>query len=902
MALDGSGLLTTKLFAPPIRSGWVRRERLARLLVDANAVPLILVSAGAGFGKTSLVTEWLAASGVRGAWVSLDEGDNDPARFWTYVCAALGRALPDLLGTLQEPEVARRDPQSLVATIVNGLAHYDGRVVLVLDDLHVIDSERVHDSLVFLLRNCPQQLGLVVTTRTDPPWPLSRLRANGRVCEIRSADLRFTLEEAAQLLRVAADERLDDEACGALQRRTEGWVVGLHMAALSLRGSPDVGRFIEGFSGSHRFVLDYLAEEVLALQDAETRDFMLRTSILRAFTGTLCDAVLVRQRSAETIEQLEARNLFLVPLDANREWYRYHHLFQQYLRSRLSSEGVDPRELHSRASAWFEEQGLREEAIDHAIDAEEHPRAIALLERAVETRFTVQRQVRTLGWLKRLPQNLVSARPKLSSVNIWAAFVIGHWEEAELRLQQAQAALPTADLSPAEREDAETQYLIYSAWIAYKSGKEELCIEQATAALARLGPAPSPRHALTLLALARGQLYAGNLQDARRSCERILTLEIPELDPINIQVALSMAALASLLHGELRQVIADYERAMSALGNDQGPPNLAAGLIRLCMGEALREQGNLERAESLLREGVEQVQRQLGLPEHVCKGLLALARVRLQRGARDDAERLLAQADEIARSVAKRGSDYARLLAPAYAYRARLWLELGNVSALTQWLAEPGVAQTASTWAGWELLPVRVALLQNDIDRAQALLHATAPESPRAQVEHAWLRIVAQYQRGEVDAALDAAYKLAPRAAAWGYHAVFTEPPRIQALLDAVVGQRSPDPAPVLGGGDSSNERKSNAHADTSSPIDAHLAPMSPPDAADSSSELTEELNERELAILRLMSAGLSNAEMASELYLSVHTVKWHARNLYAKLGVNSRSRALARGRQFKLV
>ncbi len=894
--------MTTKLFAPPMRSGWVRRERLAHLLVDANAVPLILVSAGAGFGKTSLVAEWLMAEGVRGAWVSLDEGDNDPARFWAYVCAALARALPDLLGTLQDPEVARRDPRGLVATIVNGLAHYDGRVVLVLDDLHVIDSERVHNSLVFLLRNCPRQLGLVVTTRTDPPWPLSRLRANARVCEIRSVDLRFTQQEAAQLLRVAVDERLDDEACGALQRRTEGWVVGLHMAALSLRGSPDVRRFIDGFSGSHRFVLDYLAEEVLALQDAETRDFMLRTSILRSFTGALCDAVLVRQRSAETIEQLETRNLFLVPLDANREWYRYHHLFQQYLRSRLSNEGVDPRELHSRASAWFEEQGFREEAIDHAIDAQEYHRAIALLERAVETRFTVQRQVRTLGWLKRLPQGLVSARPKLSSVNIWAAFVIGRWEEAELCLQQAQAALPTADLSPAEREDAETQYLIYSAWMAYKSGKEELCIEQAATALDRLGPSPSPRHALTLLALARGQLYAGHLRDARRSCERILTLEIPELDPINIQVALSMAALASLLRGELRQVFADYDRAMSALSDDRGPPHLAAGLIRLCMGEALREHGQLERAESLLREGVEQVQGQLGLPEHVCKGLLALARVRLQRGARDDAERLLAQADEMARNVIERGPDYARLFVPAYAYRARLWLELGNLSALTQWLAEPGVAQTASAWAGWELLPVRIALLQGDVDRAQALLGEAAPESPRAQVEHEWLGIVIQHRRGEVDAAVDAAAKLAPRAEAWGYQMVFTEPPRIQALLDAVVGQRSADLAPVLGGGDSRNERKSDAPADTGSRTDTPPAPSSPPGAADSPNELKEELNERELAILRLMSAGLSNAEMAGELYLSVHTVKWHARNLYAKLGVNSRSRALARGRLFKLV
>jgi LuxR family maltose regulon positive regulatory protein len=885
---EGSALLNTKLFAPPIRTGWVRRERLNRLFVDAEGVPLTLVSAGAGFGKTSLVAEWVDQSGTPSAWLSLDETDNDPARFWAYVCAALARTLPEVLGALRDPSFVRQDPQTLIGSLINLLSNHSERLQLVLDDLHVVEDERIHESLVFLLRNCPPQLALIVTTRTDPPWPLSRFRANAVICEIRSADLRFTPEETAELLRLAIGRSLGEQECVALQRRTEGWVVGLHMAALSLKGSQDVRRFIREFSGSNRFVLDYLAEEVLSQQDPEITDFMLRTCILRSFTAALCDAVLQREGSTEIIGVLESRNLFLVPLDANRQWYRYHHLLQEYLRARSRSAWIDLEELHRRASVWFEDNDYLEEAIDHALDAGDHVRAATLLELAVETRFTVQRQVRTLDWLQRLPADLVSARPKLSSVKIWAAFVIGRLEEAQSELDRAQAALGGAELTSLEREEAKTQYTIYSAWIAYKSGRVEQCITQASEALERLGETPTPKRGLALLALARGQLYAGQLQAARATCEQVLRSSEPPPDPINVQVALSMSALASSLYGNLHEVSADFVRAMTALGDDRGPPHLAAGLSRLCMGEALRESDELERAEALLREGVAQVQRQLGLPEHVCKGQLSLARVRLARGDEAEARRLQAQAELLLRQVADRGPEFVRLLWPALNYRARLWLELGEFTVLRDWLSGSAKVLASEQCGGWEPLRARLHLLEGDAQAALRRLQdaSTGSGTKREEIERRWLEIVARHQLGE-QAQAAAVHELAGAASAAGLRRLFFEPPRVERLLEAMLSGEAGNTTPPT------SYRLSDVEAADTSRTEIGDASNHGP---------LEELNDRERAILRLMSAGLSNAEIARELYLSVHTVKWHARNLYAKLGVNSRSRAVAKGREQSLV
>ncbi len=775
-----SVLIRTKWFPPPLRAGWVGRARLSTALSEGTQLPVTLISAGAGFGKTSLVAEWVHARRMPVAWVSLDAADSDPMRFWGHVCGALGGAVASNVERFARiGQACGDDLEALVTAIVNVLAARSQPVALVLDDLHVVESRRIHESLEVLLAHCPPALRLIVTTRQDPPWPLSRLRARGQLAEIRSRDLRFSRDEAMQLLRGVVGQRLADRDCERLRERTEGWVVGLHLAALSLKSTENVDRFVEAFSGSHRFVLDYLAHEVLAQQDDETQRFLLQSAVLGSLCAELCDAVLQIDDSSRILRTLDAKNLFLIPLDDTQSWYRYHHLLRDYLRSRLAAEAVDSRPLHRRASVWLERAGHSEEAIDHALDAGDHQRAASLIERSVEARFTVQRQVRTLEWLERLPLEVVSARPQLSSVQIWAAFVIGKLGEASERLERAVAALDTAHLTDVERRSAGQRYRVYAAWLAYKLGEEERCIQLASEVVEELGEEPSRLRGLALLALARGQLYAERFAEARASCDRVLSLAADGTDPINVQVALSMAALAEVLQGNWLQVTRDYDRAMAALGGDRGPAHLAAGLIRLCMGEALRALGQLERAERLLREGLQQCQRQLGLPEHVCKGKLALARVRLARADRAEAEALLRQADRVAEEVRRKGPCCERLLMPALRYRRDLLREL------------------------------------------------------------------------------------------------------------AVAASAAAEPGPVAAGGEP--------------PAPLSAAPPEPA-AQGSVGPAGEPLSDRERGLLRLMSGGLSNSEIAAELYLSVHTVKWHARRLYDKLGVKTRGQAVAAARQRRLI
>jgi LuxR family transcriptional regulator, maltose regulon positive regulatory protein len=365
-------LLATKLHIPRARRGLVPRPRLAGRLTEALAGELTVVCAPAGFGKTALLADWARRSGRPVAWLSLDAGDNDPVRFWRHVAAALGgvregvgQRLAPLLGPL-----APRSFEAVVTTLVNELAAAPDELVLVLDDYHLIESPAVHESVMFLLGHLPAGLRLAVACRADPPLPLARLRARGQLAELRADQLRFTLEEAAALLREATGPDLPDDAVGALEARSEGWVAGLQLAALSLRGREDVAGFVAAFSGSHRYVLDYLAEEVLDRQPEPVRTFLLETSVLDRLCGPLCDAVTGRADGQRLLEAVDRANLFLTPLDDVRGWYRYHHLFADLLRVRLAQEQPErPPVLHRAAAAWHEQHGLADDAIRHALAA-----------------------------------------------------------------------------------------------------------------------------------------------------------------------------------------------------------------------------------------------------------------------------------------------------------------------------------------------------------------------------------------------------------------------------------------------------------------------------------------------------------------------------------------------------
>src|SRR5262250_2637681 len=445
-------LLATKLHLPRPRPGFVPRPRLVSRLDEGLDRELVLVCAPAGYGKTVALADWARRSGRPVAWLSLDAGDNDPVRFWRYVVAAVGPARPGVAARLL-PLFGPPPPSSFdgpVTALINELAAQpgDGEAVLILDDYHLIDAEPVHESLSVLLEHPPPGLQVVLASRSDPPLPLGRLRARGQLAELRAAVLRFTADEAAALLQQAAEgagRALSGADVAALTARTEGWAAGLQLAGLSLRGQADAAGFVAAFSGSHRFVLDYLTGEVLERQNPQVREFLLETSVLERLSGGLCDAVTGRGDSQAMLEQVERAGLFLVPLDEVRGWWRYHHLFADLLRTRLQQERPGRAEaLHRAAAAWCEEHDLADDAVHHAVAVSDAVWAARLIERHFDAYF-LRGEIATIQrWLSALPAGLAASRPRLCMAQAWKALIATDFETAEVALDAADRALTYA--------------------------------------------------------------------------------------------------------------------------------------------------------------------------------------------------------------------------------------------------------------------------------------------------------------------------------------------------------------------------------------------------------------------------------------------------------------------------
>src|SRR5918993_1632736 len=439
-------ILATKLYVPPPRPRVVLRPRLIEHLNESLHRKLTLISAPAGFGKTTLVSEWVAGCERPAAWLSLDEGDNDPTRFLSYLVAALQTIAPNIgegvLGALRSPQPP--PTRSTLTNLLNEIAAVEDDFVLVLDDYHVVDARAVDDTLAFLLDHLPPRMHLIIATREDPQLPLARLRARGQLTEVRAADLRFTPSEAAEFLKGVMGLNLSEEDVAALETRTEGWIAGLQLAALSMRGREDVPGFIRAFAGDNRYIVDYLVEEVLQRQPERTRSFLLQTSILERLSGPLCDAVTGQERSNALLEALERGNLFVVPLDDRRHWFRYHHLFADVLRARLMEEQPDRAPtLHRRASEGYERNGSPTDAIRHALAAEDFERAAGLVELAA-LEMLGSSQETLYRWLMALPDEVVRARPVLSVYYAFALLGRGGFEAFDAHLRDAERWLATS--------------------------------------------------------------------------------------------------------------------------------------------------------------------------------------------------------------------------------------------------------------------------------------------------------------------------------------------------------------------------------------------------------------------------------------------------------------------------
>ena len=775
-------LLETKLHVPRWQHGLVARPRLSERLSRGAESALTLVSAPAGFGKTTLLAEWLAAAPADGrsvAWLSLDRRDNDPALFWTYLVAALKTAAPGAgagaLSLLQPPQPPS---EAGLVTLLNDLDAISNDVVLVLDDYHVIDAREVQDGMAFLLEHLPPQIHLVIGSRADPVLPLARLRGRGELVEIRAADLRFTPGEAAAYLNGAMGLVLTAADVAALEGRTEGWIAALQLAALSLQGREDTAAFIDGFAGDDRYIVDFLAEEVLQRQPGHVQQFLLQTSILDRLSGPLCDAVTGQDGGKARLAALERGNLFLVPLDDRRRWYRYHQLFADVLHARLRDEQPDDvPDLHRRASAWYEQNGEPSEAIRHALAAGDFDRAADLVELAIPAMRRSRQEAAVLGWLELLPDEVVRVRPVLSVGFAGALLAGGEFEGVEARLRDAEHWLDEAtdtrqgSHAPAAEmvvvDDAEFRRLpaeieLYRAALAMARGDGPGTVRHARRAL-ELSPADehlgraSAAALMGLASWASGDLEAGH--SAYAECMAGLRRAGHIADTFGCAIALADIRRAQ---GRLGEAMRTYEQALQRASQPGGPVLRGTADMYVGMSEVYRERGDLPAAtRHLLRS--QELGEHTGLPQNRYRWRVAMARIRQAEGDLGGALDLLSEAERLY------AGDFFPNVRPVPALRARVRVAQGEWGEALGWAREQGLSvdDDLSYLREFEHITLaRVLLARYQDERAEASLHEAtrllerllpaAEQGGRtgSVIEILVLRALAHQARGDVPAAL----------------------------------------------------------------------------------------------------------------------------------------------------
>jgi LuxR family maltose regulon positive regulatory protein len=904
-------LLATKLHVPRPQPGFVPRPRLVQALGEALARGRVLVCAPAGFGKTVLLAGWARGGGRRVAWLGLDAGDNDPARFWSYAVGALDRARPGLAGRVA-PLLGPPPPRSfegLVTALINELAADPGPdgVLLVLDDYHLVDSRPVHESVAFLMENLPPGLRVVVSSRADPPLlPLARLRARGQLAELRAADLQFTVAEAADLLAEAAGPGLPESAAEALVARTEGWAAGLQLAALSLRGHADVAGFVAAFSASHRFVLDYLTDEVLDSQPGLVRAFLLETSVLGRLSGELCDAVTGRAGSQAMLEQAERAGLFLMPLDEVRGWWRYHHLFADLLRARLQAEKPGRVQvLHQAAAAWCEEHDLADDAVRHALAAEDTDWAARLVERHVETLLGRGEGVTLRRWLSALPAESVRDRPRLCLAQAVGAVVGRQLEAVEGLLDDAERAFAVTGEGPHEPSVPRAVSVLANvpagiaflrADLARLRGQAALAADYDRRALAQLGEQDWLMRSMVRWNLAVADWLSGRLRPAERGlAEVVAERRSADQGYLAMEVCYDLGQVQRT-QGYLEAALATYRQALESGGEGSSePPHL--GMAHVGLAEVLYQRDELAAALDHATQGVT-LCRQLAFTQPLATGLATLAWIRQAQGDAAGALEAMSEAERVELSL-----QVITLLNPVPAQRARLLLAQGDVGAAAQW------AKAASFSADDEpdypqepayLALVRVLLAQNDPGPALAFLKrlldaAVSQGRTGSIIEIQALRALALAACADHASALGTLAEALTLAHRHGYLRVFADE---GAPMRALLAQLSAAHRNEQSVADSIDPGYLNALLRACSPADAlppgRAAAITPPG-------LVEALTGRELEVLRLLAAGRSNQRIAHDLFVALDTVKKHVTHVLGKLGAANRTEAVARARDLGL-
>ncbi|MCP4359906.1 MAG: tetratricopeptide repeat protein [Chloroflexi bacterium] len=914
-----TNLLQTKLYIPTLRPSLVPRPHLVAKLAAKRPLKLILVSAPAGYGKTTLVTEWIHQKKDEGrtmkdetasedihpsqiAWLSLNEDDSDPQQFFSYLAAAIRpltndqSSLPQLLQSPQPPPAKK-----MMAAFVNDVVPVSIPFYLILDDYHTIESVEIDRAMAFLLDHMPPHMTLVITSRTDPGFPISRLRVRGQLTEIRADDLRFTEAEATQFLHESMNLTLSPEQIAALETRTEGWIAGLQMAALSMQGRADTANFITAFTGSHRFVLDYLLEEVMQSQPEPIRNFLLQTSIFDRLSGPLCNAITGQKDSRAMLEHLERGNMFVVPLDDARQQYRYHHLFADVLQARLLDEqSAHIPTLHRRASAWYEQNGFLPDAIHHALAAKDFERAAGLIELIWPTMDMNFQSNAWLRWAELLPDDLVYARPVLSVAYAWAFLNGGEVEAAKSRLQDAERAYP----EPVEGQSKgivvvdEDQFRFLPASIASAYCYAALAVgdiantvtyaRQALDLLPendylRRGPAAS---LLGLAYWANGELEAAH----RALAEAMAGFQKNG----NIAFAISGTyGLADLRigQGRLREAVRIYERSLQLATAQGDPPIPGTADLYLGLGMLAHERGDAEDAKQHLAKN-EELGEQAALADWPYRWCIAQAKIKQTQGDMDDTLALL---DEAERLYFNTPVPNAR---PVPALKAQIWIAQGRLADAQGWAKESGLSIDGdlSYLREFEFMTLaRIRIAQHKGGQADNAIHdamqlierllkaAETRERTGSVIEILLLQALAYEAQNDISSAVVPLKRALTLAEPEGYVRIFTDEGLPMAKLLQKVASTNQNMKEYI--------HKLLATFDLQEKI-----------PSSSFNQLVDPLSKRELQILALIADGLKNKEIAEQLIISLNTVLYHIKNIYSKLGVNRRPLAIAKAKELNLI
>jgi LuxR family maltose regulon positive regulatory protein len=878
-------VLKTKLNIPTLRPELVRRTRLIEILGTDLQRRLTLISAPAGFGKTTLVCTWIRECEQPAAWLSLEDSDNDPVRFLSYLIAALQTIQPELeAGGLSgfhtlKPSAA----ESVLTELLNEFAEIKEHCILVLDDYHLIHDSAIHGYLSFLVEHLPQKLHLVLCTRADPPLPLATLRARGQLTELRAGNLRFTREEAVEFLNRLMGLDLPVPDIHVLADHTEGWIAGLQMAAVSLQGRRDASGFIKSFTGSNRYILDYLVEEVLSRQPESIQQFLLKTSILDRLTGPLCEVVSDQPDSGAILEQLDRNNLFIVPLDSQRLWYRYHLLFADLLRRRAKEIFCEQLpELHRRASRWYEQNDMITEAIDQTLAEKDFNRAMELIENHTQPTLMRSEFATVLRWIEALPDDLVCTRPLLCMYHALGLLMAG------APMNQIQARLDTA-LRSGSSDSIAGQLAAFRAFMAVFQGDIEESLRQSNLAMELL-PKDEQFFRSAISRVLANVIYvsSGDIPSSIQMFEENIRRCLAAGNFTIAGALMSVLGELRMIQGRLREARETYERAIELTVNSGGTPMPVGGVAMIGLGNLLRERNELKEAENLLNEGIELV-RNLGAIGTL-DGYIALAWVKQAQGHPRDAQQVM----ETAQKIASRfdASDLDDLVVDLH--RARLWLVQGQMAAAERWHSE------------W------VARRPKNAESLPYVLHELD------QILHARILLA----RGESEGCLKVTRQLQRDADRLGRQAVVLEMLILQCLALAAKG----DDGQALHTLEQAlsfaePEEYLRIFLDKGSPMAqllyeaaeqgihrgyvGHILSFFPPTQEGQPSNLKhliEPLSLRELEVLQLLARGSSNKEVARQLFISLPTVKWHASNIYGKLGVRNRTQAVAKARALGLI